>query len=613
MTPIHRSPLTLLSALLCLTLGQLLLIVQMTPAIGSLIWPALGLYLLGSVLALHFFRDEPSADELERAGWEPSGRTQLWCALGLAIFAGVLRMAWLDRLPFKVDGDAAAFAVGALPFLEPDRPPLIGTGWQSHTNVYFFLVSRMLLLFGRTVVGIRSLGALGGTLGVLAVFALGRALWGFRVGLFAGLTLAVQPFDLVFSRVGTEVVHLTWLLPLAILSIWEGWRRASWRWLLLGGMITGLSQYFYPGARLIPLLAVGQIGLLTLWPPAGRRDLGRGLRALALLVLGILLVYGPMIPHFLRYPTSYTARLNLVSITSSGWLDEQLARYPWWDVLGSQIRRAYLPFHYPVNGPPLWYEWPQYLSPFDAALLSLGLLGVWFGRGSALWLRLYLAAYLLGGIVLAGVLTRDTPMPSRYMIFMPGVALLIGLALDQVLQQWLVLIGLGQDRTGGRRRLALGLVAAALCLYSGISLRSYLQHDAIVVTRSDLTNQQATYAARYLQTLPDQNFDILFLKTPYIYFRASPVLSFLTDKTGEDIEQPLDCSVLAQYLGPRSRVVLAPAGRVEELRQMQARVSGATLAVFNNDQNEPMAGVLVLPPPPIGSPLPCATPAAVAP
>lgn len=613
MTRIHRSPLTLLSALLCLTLGQLLFMVQTPPNIDSLVWPGLGLYLLGSVLALRFFRLEPSRPVLERSHWEPSRRTQLWCALGLAILAGVLRVAWLDRLPFTVDGDAAAFAVGALEFLRPDRPSLVGTGWQSHTNVYFFLVSRMLLLFGRSVVAIRSLSALGGTLGVVAVFALGRALWGFRVGLLAGLALAVQPFDLVFSRVGTEVVHLTWLLPLVILSIWEGWRRAHWGWLLVGGMITGLSQYFYPGARLIPLLAIGQIGLLALWPSSDRRDLRRGLQALALLVLGVLLVYGPMIPHFLRYPDAYTGRLKLVSITSSGWLPNQLAQHPWWQVIGGQIWRAYLPFHFPVNGAPLWYKWPQYLSPFDAALLWLGLIGVWFGRGSALWLRLYLAAYLLGGIVLAGVLTRDSPMPSRYIVFMPGVALLIGYALDQVFQQWLALIGPGQARGDTRRRLALALVAAALCVYCGVSLRTYLQHDTVLVEQDDLTNQQASYAARYLQTLPDQNFDILFLKTGLIYYQASPVLSFLTSKTGENIEQPLDCTVLTQHLSRRGTVVLAPPGRVEELRQMQERINGANLAVFSNRRDEPVAGVLVLPPPPPGSSLPCTTSAAVAP
>lgn len=612
MTRVHSSPLTLLSALLCLTLGQMLFIVQTPPMIDALVWLGLALYLLGGVLALRFLRDEPPVDMTERSRWEPSGWTQLWCALGLAIFAAVLRLVWLDRLPFKVDGDAAAFAVGATEFLRPDPPSLIGTGWQSHTNVYFFLVSRMLLLFGRTVVGIRSLGALGGILGVVAVFALGRALWGFRAGLLAGLTLAVQPFDLVFSRVGTEVVHLTWLLPLVTLSIWEGWRRGRWAWLLVGGMITGLSQYFYPGARLIPLLAVAQIGLLTLWPPGGRRDLRRGLGALALLIMGVLLVYGPMIPHFLRYPGAYTARLRLVSITSSGWLREQLAQAPWWQVIGGQIWRAYLPFHFPVKGPPLWYEWPQYLTSLDAALLSLGLLGVWFGRGSARWLRLYLAAYLLGGIVLAGVLTKDSPMPSRYMVFMPGVALLIGLALEQVLQQWLALVGLGQARAGMRRGQALALVAA-LCVYSGVNLHSYLQHDTVVVTQGDPTNQQASYAARYLRTLPDQNFDILFLKTQLIYYRASPVLSFLTDKNGEDIEQPLDCAVLSQHLSSRSAVVVAPPGRVEELREMQARVNGATLAVFTDNRDELVSGVLVLPPPPPGSRLPCVTPAAVAP
>jgi 4-amino-4-deoxy-L-arabinose transferase-like glycosyltransferase len=607
MTILKRPPL-LLGALLCLTLGQLLFIIKQPPTIDSLIWPGLGLYLLGGVLALRFFRSTPDDDPATGASWQPSRRTQLWCAVGVTALAATLRLIWLDRLPFKVDGDAAAFAKAAADFLKPNHPPLIGTGWQSHTNVYFFLTSLMLRLFGRTVLGMRGLSALGGILGVLAVFALGRSLWGFRVGLLAALTLAVQPFDLVFSRVGTEVIHLTWLLPLVILCIWEGWKQERWLLLLAGGMATGLSQYFYPGARLIPLLAIGQIALLALWPPAGRRDLLRGLRTLGVLAVGALLVYGPMIPYFIQHPDIYTARLKLVSITSSGWLDKQLAQQPWWRVLVDQLRRAYLPFHYPVKGPALWYQWPQYLSPLDAALLSLGLLAVWSGWRTPRWLRLYFAGYLLGGIVLAGVLTIDTPMPSRYMAFMPGVALLIGVALEQTLLQGLALLAPEQARA--RRSVALALLGAALCVYSGSGLRSYLEHDTVVVEQRDQTNLLGTYAARYLQSLPDQSFDILYLKSNLLYFEASPALAFLTAKTGKNIEEPLDCSVLQQHISPQSQVVIAPPDRIEELRRMESQVYGARLEVRTNAKGEPMAGILELPPPPTGGLYPCITPAA---
>lgn len=617
MTFLKQPALMLLAALLCLLLGQILFVVQAPPNVASLVWPGLGLYLLGGILAVRIFNQERSDDPaLVTSDWKPSRRTQLACAVGLTLFAAVLRMAWLDRVPFTLDGDAAAFALSSTNFLRPVPPPLIGTGWQSHTNVYFFLVSLMIRLFGRTVVAVRSFSALGGTLGVLAVFALGRSLWGFRVGLLAGLALAVQPFDLIFSRVGTEVVHLTWLLPLVTLSIWEGWRRKRGHWLVVGGILTGLSQYFYPGARLIPLLAIGQIGLLALWSPDGRRQIGRGLKAVALLSVGVLLSYGPMILYFLEHPDIYTARIGLVSITSSGWLAKQVAQRPWWLVMGEQIRRAYLPFHFPVDGAPLWYKWPQYLSPLDAALLSLGILGVSFSR-SARWLKLYLASYLLGGIVLAGVITIDTPMPSRYIVFMPGVALLIGYALNQILRHWLAILRPTETYDGAARiervashGLAIGLIGAMLCIYTGLGLRAYLQHDIEVVMQSDATNQQGTYAARYLQSLPDQNYDILFLKTGYFYYPASPALPFLTNKTAENIDQPLDCTVLMQQADANSLVVLAPPERIVELRQMQAALTGAKLYVPTNSKGSEIVGVLVLSPAGSGGAASCAAPAA---
>ena len=530
---------------------------------------------------------------------EPTWRTQVALGIMLTLLAAALRLIWLDRLPFKLDGDAAAFALSGVDFLGPEPPPLIGTGWQSHTNLLFMLYSFMVRLFGRTIIAVRSLSVLGGIFGVVAIMYLGRMLWSPRVGLLAGLVTAVLPFHLVFSRLGTEVIHMTWLLPLTTIGVFQGWQRESRAWLFFAGAVTGLSQYFYPGARLIPILVVIQIGLLALVPatnpanPLTERRWRRLLAALGWTGLGFILIYGPMLHYFWQHPEQYTARVKLVSITSPGWLDRQLEQRRLWRILGEQVRRAYLPFLYPIGGAQLWFVWPQYLGKLDAALLALGLVGLVATHNTPRWVPYYLGAYLGLGMLLGGVLTIDTPMPSRYVIFVPAVALLIGYALDECVR---AMMAWRSDPPFSRRaEIRQGLIIGALGAYAVGNVSAYVQHDAVDTWNVDTTNQMATYAARYLRDLPDQQFDIYFLQTPLMYYRATPALPFLIDQHGTNLPEPISRATLLPALRPRQSVVIAPPGRIEELRQVSADLPVAEFQSIHNPRGVEVVAVLRIP------------------
>jgi hypothetical protein len=569
------------TALLCLLAGQILFALDLP--MRATLWVPLGiwLHLVGLTLGWYGARHAACADDQE-----PPRRLQSLAIGAVLLLGAVLRFLWLDTFPFRVDGDAAGFAAAAADYLGPDPPSLIGTGWQSHTNLYFFLESLALRAFGRSVLGLRFLGALGGTLSILAIYALGRSLWGFWAGFWAALITAALPFHLVFSRTGTEVIHMTWLLPLALWSIRQGWQQSSWRWWLFGGAIIGWSQYFYPGARLIPILAVAQIGLLAIFPPEGSRGWRRGGWALLWTGLGLLAAYGPMIRYFVQRPEIYTARVGSVSILSSGWLEHELAQHPWWLVIGDQFRRAYLPFLFPVDGPPLWYIWPQYLEPFDAALFALGLILIWSGHETARWLKLLLAFYLGVGILLGGVLTIDTPMPSRYVIFLPAVTLSMGYALSGLLRQLRVRLSTPP------RVVALGLVLGGIALYISSNVYVYLKHEAEASWSEDHTGQMATYAARYLREVPEQEFEIVFIQTDLMYYEASPVLRFLTDKPGLNVKKELTCNVLTNLLREPHTMIIAPRERIAELERMRQQVPSSELTVLHDAQNQPVVGIL---------------------
>ncbi len=583
-----------LSALVCLLLGQILLTQLGVPRdLGEARY---GIALHGAALVFLAYGIvcQRSAALPDVGPWDTGRTAPVAVIVGLAVFAALLRLPFLGSFPFRVDGDAAAFAEAASHFLTPDPPPLINTGWMGHTNLYFFFESVVLRIFGHTILAMRVFSALGGIAGVVAMFYFAQSLFGPRVAFFTAFTTAVMPFDLVFSRTGTEVIHLTWLVPLVMLALWEGWRRQSVGWLLLGGVVAGLSQYFYPGARLIPILCVAQLGLLTLAPPQGRRSIRLGFSALCWVTLGALIIYVPMLLYYARHPENFTARLNTVSIFTSGWMDQQLIEHPWWRVLGLQILRAFFPFFYPVGGAVMWYMWPQYLSAFDAALCIFGLVCVWFNRRVPLWFRLFLTFYLVVGFVLAGVVAIDSPMPSRYVIFVAPVALCIGLGIDQALRY----IGFA---AGSARQLVLRRVTlVGLLVYGTFSVFGYIQHDTEATWRFAQANQIATYAARYLERLGNQSYNIAYLSTSHDYYESNPALAFIAQRPGFNVPENATCQEMASNLLPGDNVVIAPMGRIDELANLHALLPEAEYQVYSDPKGEQLVGIMRVSAPPEG-------------
>lgn len=510
-----------------------------------------------------------------------------WLLALLFVLAVLTRFVWLSRVPYILDGDAGAFANAALPFVN-NQPDLtfFGTGWQGHTNGYFWMLAQVLKLFDVTVLGIRAFSAVGGVLGVFAIYWMGRSLIDVRTGFLAGLVTAVLPFDLVFSRIGTEVIQLTWVIPLVITLIWFGWQRHSLWILLLAGGFTGFSQYLYPGARFIPILATLQIGSLLLFPVDAKREWRWAIKALMWVIIGFLLVYGPMIAYFLQHQAEYMARIKTVSIISSGWIDREAPKVGFFQLMSEQVRRAYSVWLFPVNGARLWYLDPQYLSTVNATLFAFGLFGLVFSWSMRGWLRVFLALYLVVGIFLAGVMTIDTPMPSRYVIFIPAVVLLIAWSMNRFIAQF------DGIPSGWQSRLSMILLIGMLGMYSVQNVRDYARHDTQTNWTVSYNVQLATVVTHYLLNLPNQDYTVLYLQDGGNYFHANPSLPVLTKKAGVNIPRNADCASIAASLRTGQNVIIAPASRIPELYPLSQRLNGAEISTLRNPKGQDLAVIM---------------------
>jgi hypothetical protein len=148
--------------------------------------------------------------------------------------AGTLWAAWLERLRLT-QAVAPHDSAVVLPVL---------AGFQALVGPRF----------GLPVLG----GALGGGLGVLLAWALGRRVRSQAFGLAFAAFVAMSPLNLTWSRLSPLCIGCVPHVLLALLVGWEAGRRGSVGFALLAAVVAWTSVYEYQATRVaIPLAAVG--------------------------------------------------------------------------------------------------------------------------------------------------------------------------------------------------------------------------------------------------------------------------------------------------------------------------------------------------------------------
>ena len=170
-------------------------------------------------------------------------------------------------------------------------------------------------------------------------------------------------------------------------------------------------------------------------------------------------------------------------------------------------------------------------------------------------------------------MTVGSPSPSRYIILFPAVACFIGLGINWTISLFNKL-----------PKVKLTISSLVTLTLITTSIYSYWKHETIDTWKYDFNTQVATYAGRYLTSLPNQNYQIYFVGNKYMYYDAIPTLPFLTAKEGQDIFGSVNQLEFNNAMGNKYIIILP--SRQNEIKTIKAMFPKASTKTFHNPLGE---------------------------
>ncbi len=260
----------------------------------------------------------------------PRGRKVVLTVLPvLLLVATVLRVAYLTHAPPGLNQDEAANAWNAWCLLKTGRDQA-GTPWPifytqalggNRPTLFLYAVLPFQAVGGMNVWTTRLPSAVGGVLTIFLLYWITARLFNRPAGLVAAALLTLSPWHIQLSRLGHEAALGPLSVTLSIAALlWAGFplcdgqpRPRPWR-ALLAGLAVGGACYGYAAVRLfLPLFLAGCV-LLTArawWRLVKTRQ---GAAALAALVIGVGLTFGPLVYQHLAQPEQIARRAEHIQL-----------------------------------------------------------------------------------------------------------------------------------------------------------------------------------------------------------------------------------------------------------------------------------------------------------
>ena len=424
-------------------------------------------------------------------------RPTLWTLIPWLLFlVALLPRAWNNaNLPYGVWFDEAEAGLQARRFLQEGRfTPITDTYGRDASLVYYFIAGAQAII-PDPILAARLVSALIGAACAPLIYFMGRELYGWRVGLVAGVVLAASRWHVDVSRLGWDPISLPFVAILAIWLLARAVRTARVTDAAWAGLAVGLGLHAYIGSRALPIVGLGMVLYAAWWLRWGTRDMVARFGLVALLALLAAL---PVVIFAIQDPAGFNGRLNQTLI-----LNEPVSRAQQLSEIWSNVQKHLLMFHVSgdFNGRHNLPGLPM-LDVVSGLLAMLGL-GLLLSRPFD-WRSIVLVGWGLASL-LGGIMTFpfEAPQAMRSLGITPVLAMLVALGLLVTADRVLVLT---RARWAGRAVAA--LAAASVALIAWINLTTFFgaqMNDPVVweafSTRETIPSRVLRDAGRPLEAI----------------------------------------------------------------------------------------------------------------
>ena len=459
-------------------------------------------------------------------GWE------LFGVLILFLISFVIRAVNVSTQPFVLSGDEGSAGLVGWEFVNGSRDNVLSLGWFSFPSLYFWLISLSQSIFGRSIEAIRWVSALGGALGVVALYWSARALFGRWIAFWAAVWLSTFHVHVFFSRVAYNNIWDGVFFTILIGAIWIGWeegRRSSFIW---AGLALGLSQFFYSTSRFIPIILVLWMIILSLHKRPKRAQIS-GLLSTLIVAFGVAL---PLALLYLSDIESLFFTASRVSILVPEWTAEA-AKALGTTPLGLVLEQAWITwlglFIAELQGVYFNPGVPM-LFGISAILAVLGI-AICFRRIRDPRYDLPLITLLITLVI--GGLSIQAPNAQRMLLLPPILALLVAFPLNEI-AEW-------TKSRWPKTKVIVPFLLTVLILVSSVENANHLFLEYFPEETYGSVHGEVTF--KMLEVLQEEGNDakIYFIGGERMYFDSIPSLAYLNpDARGEDLAYPYDISHL---------------------------------------------------------------------
>ena len=241
----------------------------------------------------------------------PSVWTALpWLLYGLALAPRIWNGA---DLPYGIWFDEAQAGLEARRLLAEGRYTPITDTFGRDASLFYYLIAVAQQLIKDPVAAGRAVAALVGAANAPLLYLLGRELFGWRVGLAAGVLIATSRWHLDVSRLGWDPISLPVCVTLGFWLLARAIRRERWTDAVWAGMAFGLGLHGYIGFRAMPLVAI----VLLMYAAWLRRwSVTASTARFAIFMGGLVLVALPVLVFAVQDPAGFNGRLAQTLIFS---------------------------------------------------------------------------------------------------------------------------------------------------------------------------------------------------------------------------------------------------------------------------------------------------------